>query len=191
MAKYEVTGPWERLAAETFKGLTGTQALLARLDKALNKVKDATLRGLIKAQSVIHADMDRTPPKIPVEFDNLRSSYYCVTSNEAVIAGKNPTFTDTKRTASGTLEKDHASVIQKSIANVVKRSKTYGPSVIFGFSAYYSTWVHENMSAENWTRKGSGAHFFAAAFKRNKNLVLKIIADDVKKQLASGRGSSK
>jgi len=50
------------------------------------------------------------------------------------------------------------------------------PVVVMGFSAEYAVYVHENMEpAVNWGRPGSGPKFFEAAFKRNKQAMLKLI----------------
>jgi hypothetical protein len=48
-------------------------------------------------------------------------------------------------------------------------------AVIFGFSANYAYWVHENITAKNWSRPGSGPKFMEASIKRNVFKLLKII----------------
>jgi hypothetical protein len=47
-------------------------------------------------------------------------------------------------------------------------------AIIVGFSANYAVFVHENVGA-HFNRPGSGAKFFEASLKRNKNNILKII----------------
>lgn len=54
------------------------------------------------------------------------------------------------------------------------------PAVVFGFNANYAAFVHESVDAKNWKRPGSGAKFLEYALKRNKNIILKIIAQNAK-----------
>jgi hypothetical protein len=56
-----------------------------------------------------------------------------------------------------------------------------GPLVRCGFTANYSLYVHEMLNPDiNWTRNNSGPKFFEYAVKRNRDVILKIIRDNVK-----------
>ncbi|MFA6336264.1 MAG: hypothetical protein WCX48_12085, partial [Bacteroidales bacterium] len=55
------------------------------------------------------------------------------------------------------------------------------PVIILGFSANYALWVHEMVDAI-FQRPGAGAKFLEAALKRNKNAILRAIADSAKIQ---------
>lgn len=59
----------------------------------------------------------------------------------------------------------------------------HGPAVLMGFSANYAVWVHENLESKNkkeinWNRQGSGPKFFQDSLLRNRNEIIKIIADN-------------
>lgn len=54
---------------------------------------------------------------------------------------------------------------------------SHGPAVLMGFSANYAVWVHENMEA-TFNRQGSGPKFFQDSLLRNRNEIIKIIADN-------------
>ena len=64
-----------------------------------------------------------------------------------------------------------ASWFVSEVANIKTRVK----SIFFGFSANYAAYVHENLTATNWKRAGSGPKFFEAAIKRNTFKILLII----------------
>ncbi len=54
-------------------------------------------------------------------------------------------------------------------------------ALLIGFSANYSLFVHEMLDPSiNWSRQNSGPKFFEYAIKRNKDLVIQIIQNNVK-----------
>lgn len=57
-------------------GLKGINRVLNRLNAELIKIRGKSLQGLILAADIIRRDMDKTPPLIPVDFGNLRSSWF-------------------------------------------------------------------------------------------------------------------
>ena len=75
-----------------FRKLEGFEQMMQSYRNEIYKLKGRTLKGLIKAQAIIRESMDTTKPLIPIETGNLKNSWFCVTSNGAVIAGKNPKF---------------------------------------------------------------------------------------------------
>jgi len=147
--------------------------LIRNLNKQVTKMEDRSLQSLISAAALIRRSADSQSPKIPVDLGNLRKSWFTVTSNQKVIAGKSPNFTG-KQTAK--LSASHAAAIRHNMG-VLKRTK--GPAVRFGFSAFYSTIVHE-MQGVTWSRKGSGPKYLEASLKRNKDEIMKIIQKGVK-----------
>ncbi len=54
------------------------------------------------------------------------------------------------------------------------------PGLLIGFSANYATFVHENLEAVNWTRKGSGPKFLEKALERNHKEILEEISKSIK-----------
>lgn len=72
---------------------------------------------------------------------------------------------------------------------VLAHNTHLGPGLVMGFSANYAIFVHEMMDTAtfgagsvghvNWSRPGSGPKFFEDALRRNKDVILKIIAKNV------------
>ena len=54
--------------------------VMMNLNEAIDRIAGASLKGLIKGAVIIRADMDRTPPMIPVDTNNLRSSWFTSTA---------------------------------------------------------------------------------------------------------------
>ena len=57
--------------------------------------------------------------------------------------------------------------------------KKFIKSILFGFSANYAIYVHENMNQVKWKRPGSGPKFLEAALKRNTFKILMIIRGEM------------
>jgi len=157
-----------------YKSLAGLDQVVAKLNAEIARIKGATLKGLIRAQIKVRRDMHLVSPKIPVDTGNMRSSYFCVTSNAVVLTGNNPTF-DNKRKDAAKMAAEHVSKVAAHLANAVAHAPR-GPMITFGFTAYYAPIVHENMEAKNWNRPGSGPKFFQAALENNHAEILKFIA---------------
>lgn len=49
--------------------------IVANMNKAIQKIENNTMKGLLRAVTVLRADMDKTEPMIPVDTNNLRSSW--------------------------------------------------------------------------------------------------------------------
>jgi hypothetical protein len=160
------------------------QQAITRFNQEVEKVKNRSLQGLIKVQSVIHQDMDATVPKIPVDTGNMRKSYFCATSKGAIIAGKNPSFTNENKDVDQLIA-DHKSLLNyaRSVAEIKGVDGAY---IVLGFSAHYAKYVHElygkspSGKSINWTREGSGPGFFAAAISRNIPIIKPTTAKELK-----------
>jgi len=59
------------------------------------------------------------------------------------------------------------------------RQTSKGPFIRFGFTAFYSWYVHEMVGA-NFKRPGAGAKFLEASMKRNKNKIMRILKEEAK-----------
>lgn len=57
-------------------GIRGIREVSRNLGAQIGKHRHVTMRGLLRAASLIRRDMDKTPPLIPVDTGNLRASWY-------------------------------------------------------------------------------------------------------------------
>ena len=117
-------------------GLIGLETVMSGLNHRLSKMKNQSEIGMKEAVIMIHEDMEKVPPKIPLDDGHLRNSW----------------FAHFKKNAKG------------------------NPGAIFGFTANYAFFVHENINPIiKWSRPGSGPKFMQAAIKRNYTNILKVI----------------
>lgn len=155
----------------------GLPKVLQNLNAQIMKIQGRTLLGLIRGAAIIKATMDSTPPTIPVDTGNMRHSWFIVTNNGGIRAGRNPTFVPGPYNDRdiGRLNTDHS----KAIAEAALLVQGNTPAVALGFSAYYSQWVHENVGAY-FKKPGSGAKFFEAGVKNSTRRVLMVIQSEAK-----------
>lgn len=166
---------------------TGFKKVVKRLDRELQKVENATTKGFILSCIEVRRDMEVTPPLIPLEFGNLRASFFIITKQTApanvrtleVKGGKFATNTPTKVLAR--LQSVHS----ETISEVQVATGKAQIAVAMGFGAYYAAAVHEMIASSggkpiNWKRPNSGAKFFQAAIYRNIGKMVKIIAANAK-----------
>lgn len=153
--------------------LRGIQKVMQNLTKAVDQIENKTIQGLIRAAIIVRRDMDTSGAgdKIPVNLGNLRAS--CFISS---IKGSNSEG-HFEGPEAGELSAGHSSTTSKA-EGLVKMSKR--PIVIIGFSANYAVFVHENIEARNWNRRGSGPKFLEHALDRNKSAIVTEIQKSAK-----------
>ncbi len=154
--------------------LSGLNDVMNNLKKEIDLIEGRTLAGLIQGAIIVRRDMEKTSPKTPLDLGNLRASFFTVTT-KGVDAGSTPDF---KGSQAATLQSTHVTTLS-SLGTALTKSKN--PIVVFGFSANYAVWVHENIGAK-FKRPGTGAKFLEAAVSRNTNEILKVITESAKIQ---------
>jgi len=171
-------------------GIKGMDIVLANLNREILKIQGRSTKGLIEGTIIVRRDMDDTPPLIPIDKGNLRSSWF-VTTATRIEKGMDSTFEGKNASELAT---DHSTAMSeyKSIAAAIPM-----PVVIMGFTANYSMWVHEMVDAnftgnqskikltksgkvtqatKKYTRRsGAGAKFLEYSLKRNQKLILQTI----------------
>lgn len=158
------------------KGFTlkGMNKVTAELNKHIKQMPGNVTQGLIEGAIHIRRSMDKEEPKIPVDTNNLRSSFFVVT-RKGTTRGQGATF---KGENAPEMASQHSSVITAHKSEVTTSLR---PLLIMGFSANYAFWVHSMYGPSpsgnpiNWNRKGSGPEFFEKHLTKERLAVLKII----------------
>lgn len=148
----------------------GLDKVLKNLNKELKKIENKTVGSLVKAAILIQRDMEYTPPLTPVDYGNLRSSYFIASVQDLISPGGFEGPQATKLTAFST------STVS-NYAQKARASKKGQYNVYFGFSAYYAAKVHE-LSGAKFKRPGAGPFFFEASVKRNTATILELVRNE-------------
>lgn len=166
-------------------GITGTSGNLQRdfaiinanLNRELEKIKHRSNKGLILAAIAIRRDMEVTPPYIPVDYGNMKASWFIVTKKTADPQSKamQKTVASFKYAKSVKVLQDLKEGHMEVISSAEGKLSKYPIGVLCGFSAYYTAPVHEMVGDVNWSKSGSGAKFFQAALFRNFDNIIYIV----------------
>jgi hypothetical protein len=163
--------------------------LVADVEREIESIKGRTLTGLRYGVALIHTDMQTKIPLEPEDTGNLRASWFYVGSRGAIYAGEGARFR-AKRSPDGgisasaaakaeRLRSEHYKKLWGYVSEAKAMARARGPSVIFGYTAYYAPIVHEMPEGVNWTRPGSGPKFLEAAVRRNRAKIVAIIKSTV------------
>lgn len=156
--------------------LEGFDLVLKNLNKELEKMKGRTLAGLIEAAAVIRRSTETTPPLTPVDIGNLRASWFVTTARNNVAESDTGQF---KGKDASDMRSDHTRVITESKALITTNLARKGEFIVIGYSANYALFVHEMLGA-NFQRPQAGPKWFQAALERNRNEIVKKVAERAK-----------
>lgn len=117
--------------------LSGLDKVLTNLNKAVQKMEERTLSGLVSAALEIKKEAQKLTPVVT---GNLRNSAY-VQSHKGTEDGAAPKF---KGDQASRLTVAHASKVAQSAAEI---GAARNPEVHVGFTAVYAPFVHENPRA--------------------------------------------
>ena len=56
--------------------IKGFDKVEANLNKEIQKIKSRSAKGMLLSAALIRTDMDKTPPLIPIDLNNLRASWF-------------------------------------------------------------------------------------------------------------------
>lgn len=150
----------------------GINKVMRNLNRELKLIEGRTVSSLVKAAILIQRDMELTPPLTPVDYGNLRSSFFIASIAELVAPGKYIGPQAEKLNS-------FSSSIVSNYSQKARASRKGKYNVYFGFSAYYAARVHERSGAK-FKRPGSGAFFFEASIKRNTPIILEMVRNEAK-----------
>ena len=172
--------------------LVGGREVMANLNKEIALIKGRSLKGLIMGASIVRKDMEKTSPKTPVDYGNLKSSFFTVTAR-GVKFGRAPKF---KSEVASKMSSEHSSTLSEIQGMVKAQSAGGNPMLMLGYSANYAMAVHELLDMnlqpryrygpgpgkKRWyrPRSGAGPKWFEYSFKRNSKKILAVIGANAK-----------
>jgi hypothetical protein len=175
------------LAGVPRTSIAGIDRTMSEINRRLEKfVGYGSLGGILKAIAFLRKEMDRTYPKIPVDYGNLRASFFTTSSTGSIARGGGKTHTaegnatNFKGPDAPQIAANHSATLTEMAPLAKGLSRKYGgPFAVFGFSANYAMWVHEKWDTEvHWKKPQSGPGFFGVHLERNKDKMFQIIRDN-------------
>ena len=165
-------------------GMKGEEVVMANLNKELEGIKSRSMKGLIMAAAFIRDKTEKTPPLTPVDYGNLRDSYFVVTATSTPVGAGKHAF---KGPNAAQMASEHGSVLSESQGMVASQSTATKKFLIMGYSANYSGFVHEmiyaNFNPEKRKgkairREGAGPKWLETHIKNITKKLVQIVKDN-------------
>lgn len=144
---------------------------MRNFDKEVRALRFRTLDGLIAAVIELQREAE---PGTPVDTGNLRASWFTVS-----IQGEEETqlvIEKFKGDNAGTMQANRSKVVAAAQSVAKRLSKPYRPVVLFGYTANYAVYVHENLDAK-FKRPGAKARWLYTALQNSREKMLSKIAE--------------
>jgi hypothetical protein len=164
------------------------QNVMANLNRELTNIKVRSARGLILSAALVRRETETTPPLTPVDWGNLRASWFITASriknvgtpqimNEANKVVKEGNFRGPNKAK---MAADHSSTVAEAQATVdgIARNRI---AAMMGYTANYALYVHEGPRGDlgaRFQRPGAGVKWLEAAIKRNSKRIVDIVRDN-------------
>jgi hypothetical protein len=156
--------------------IKGFTQMVNNLNKEIIQIEGRTVRGLVLAAALVRRETERGAILTPVDYGNLRASWFIVTRKSVPQGRGTAKFRGPKATR---IASDHSSSIPEFQQMAIDNKRT--KMILMGYTASYATYVHEAVGKKFKQRKGklagrTGAKWFQAAIAAKKDEMLKIIA---------------
>lgn len=158
------------MPSATFK-LKGVDKFMRNLNREIRGLRLRTLDGLIAAVIELQREAE---PGTPVDTGNLRASWFTVSvqgEEETQIA-----LAEFKGSDAGSMRDNHSKVKSRALSAVKSLSNPFRPVVLFGYTANYAVFVHENIDAK-FKRPGARARWLYIALQNSREKMLAKIAE--------------
>lgn len=168
-------------------GIPSFEPIVRNLQLAISKIEVASERGLVNAVAHIRVKTEEETPSTPVDLGNLRASWFCASTKGGIEkdpVGLSGSFKNNKlrHIPAAQFKLWHTAALAEAI--ITTKIYLHGSMVMFGYSANYAMWVHENIGATfKRLEPPAGPKWFENALDRNHDKMLKIIRETSKAPL--------
>jgi len=146
----------------------------ANLNRELSALKLRTAKGLVMACAHIRTETEKSPPLTPVDYGNLRASWFVATASRIAVGRGTSKFKGPK---GAKMIQDHTATVTE--AQGIVKTKEAGKSIVVmaGYTANYALYVHESQG-KAFKRTGAGPKWFETALKRNTAKIIQIVKEN-------------
>ena len=155
--------------------MKGMEVVMANLNKEIEGIKARSVSGLVKAAAFIRAQTESSPPLTPVDYGNLKASWF-VTTATAIKVGKGISkFRGPKAAEIANNHETGTSQAMGEVAGITTKDKKF---VMMGYTANYGGFVHEFIGNVTFKRSGAEAKWLETHIKRNTKKIVEIVRED-------------
>lgn len=149
--------------------LKGMDRFMRNLNREIKGLKKRTHAGLIKGAILIMNEADKM---VPIDTSNLRHSFFIVSYRKSSDQATIPTRFKGKE--AGGLKAWHSRILKQAHVAAKMIGNETNPVVIFGYSANYAAFVHENIDLV-FKRPSAKARWLFIALQRTRKDVLEEV----------------
>ena len=156
------------------RGVAQVKIIQVRLNRELSALKLRTATGLVKACAHIRDQTETTTPKTPVDYGNLRASWFVTTASVIKVGKGTAKFKGPKATK---MIQEHTTTVAE--AQGIVKAKEAGKRIVVmaGYTANYALYVHEDPTIK-FKRENAGTKWFETALKRNTGKIIQIVKEN-------------
>ena len=155
--------------------MKGMEVVMANLNKEIEGIKVRSVSGLVKAAAFIRVQTESSPPLTPVDYGNLKASWF-VTTATAIKVGKGISkFRGPKAAEIASNHETGTSQAMGEVATMTTKDKKF---VMMGYSTNYAGFVHEYIGDVAFKRPGAEAKWLETHIKRNTKKIVEIVRED-------------
>jgi len=158
--------------------LKGMEAVMANLNKELDRVEGATMGGLIRAAAHVRQETEKPGNVLtPVDYGNLRASWFVVTKDKVPVGYGSKQFRGPK---AAEFLIDHQTNLTQAQGEVRTMSNDSKEFLMMGYTMNYAGFVHEMVGVppENWSRPGSGPKWLEEAIAGSTGKIVEIVKEN-------------
>jgi hypothetical protein len=164
--------------------IKGFDLVMNNLNREISAITARSEKGLVMAAAFIRNQTETVPPLTPVDWGNLRISWFVVTAKSVPVGKGIGRFTGPKE---GQIASEHIAVVNETQEIVAQQSMGKKKFIMMGYSVNYALYVHENLGMHDPTnpywkekkwRPNSGPKWFESAVKNSAPKILQIIKNN-------------
>ena len=157
--------------------LKGMEVVMANLNKQIEGIKNRSVKGLIMSAAHIREQTEHKLPLTPVDYGNLRASWFVVTADRVVPTKGPKTFKGPDANEISSQKEGAIMEGQGEMGRISTKDKKF---LMMGYGANYAGFVHEFIPEMmvNFKRPGSDAKWLQAHLYESTNKILQIIKEN-------------
>ena len=157
--------------------IKGMKKLMRNFNTEVQGIQGRSLAGMINAVIIVQRD---SYEGVPIDLSNLAHSWFSVTYKTK--GNVTPDLGSFKGEEASAMRSEHQNVIQALEQFASRVGSASAPVMIYGYTANYAAWVHENNADAKFKRPKAHARWFYLSIQRKRSEMLEAIRQSARIQ---------
>jgi hypothetical protein len=156
--------------------LKGMDVVMSNLNTQLNGIKTRSMKGLIMSAAFIRTQTEHEEPLTPVDYGNLRASWFVTTAAKPISTKGPSTF---RGPNASKIAEQKASAMAEGQGEVARLDTKDKKFLMMGYGANYAGFVHEFIPGiANFKRPGAREKWLQSHLYKNTAKIVQIIKEN-------------